>query len=624
MTRLQGLSPEGSGHVVINSAPLGKGGEGSVFEVTSHTLSHLPPASSLVAKIYHQPQEGDREKKVMTMITAPPHSTSVAWANCLLRDDKGSFVGFLMPKIDMVNNKTWAQLSHLADRRKTSAEFDVRYAIMACRNLASAMNSIHNAGHAVGDVNESNIMVSNSAQVTIVDTDSAQVKAHDGTIYPCLVGKPDYTAPELTHGSLKNHQRTVATDVFGYAVAVFQMLTGGAHPTNGKFLGAGDPPGMVEKIRKGIYPGLSKNAQNFQVLPRVPLMALPSTYRTILRLALSTNPSERPGMVDIINAQDAVLSRLKQCSVVKTHWYDTKDGDTCTWCAWAKTAPSDPWNVNHKPAQPTTKKVASPEQKSLPTVSFGSNDAPIAAKRVSTTPTPTANRTSPVTPSHIPPANSSHTSGYPNTPTATPSTPLSTKSGKKKPSSPYQKPQQVKGKTVFTNSMGQHIVRPSLGVMFKNGQGALATKAFLMELPEIMKPWWVYYRPFPNKVGFWFSPLIILAVALSWFYIIPLIYTVTGLFTHEQLSHSMVYSLGLSIGGTILFGSGFWFSMIPKLRSHKKHFSQYQPHGTFATIGYTFCVSVFYGIGLVLALIACAMLVVVHVITAFLDNLGKK
>src|SRR5699024_5867863 len=76
----------------------------------------------------------------------------------------------------------------------------------------------------VGDVNESNILVASDARVMIIDTDSAQIKDPSGKVYKCLVGKPEYTAPEISHGSLKDHTRTFETDILHIQLQSFKCL----------------------------------------------------------------------------------------------------------------------------------------------------------------------------------------------------------------------------------------------------------------------------------------------------------------------------------------------------------------------------------------------------------------
>src|SRR5690606_7730111 len=126
-----------------------------------------------------------------------------------------------------------------------------RYAYAAVRNLAAAVLAVHGTGHRIGDLNESNIFLGADATVLIVDTDSMQIAARNGVTFPCAVGKPEFTAPELTHGSLRDNPRTVETDIFALAVAAYQLLSGGATPHQGSFdpQSDDDPMGQVERIR---------------------------------------------------------------------------------------------------------------------------------------------------------------------------------------------------------------------------------------------------------------------------------------------------------------------------------------------------------------------------------------
>ena len=58
------------------------------------------------------------------------------------------------------------------------------------------VSAIHDAGYVIGDLNQSNILVTSRGLVTFIDTDSFQVK-EDGRRYLCLVRTPEYVAPEL-------------------------------------------------------------------------------------------------------------------------------------------------------------------------------------------------------------------------------------------------------------------------------------------------------------------------------------------------------------------------------------------------------------------------------------------
>src|SRR5207302_9870021 len=97
-----------------------------------------------------------------------------------------------------------------------------KYFCAAARNIASATAAIHSKGYCVGDLNESNILVGQTnALISLIDCDSFQVRdLSSGKIFPCPVGTPEYTAPELMGNYSQN--RTPETDYFALAVLLFQ------------------------------------------------------------------------------------------------------------------------------------------------------------------------------------------------------------------------------------------------------------------------------------------------------------------------------------------------------------------------------------------------------------------
>jgi DNA-binding helix-hairpin-helix protein with protein kinase domain len=144
---------------------LGRGGEACVYAV--------PSDNDFVAKIYHKPTTAHAEK-LQAMLANPPENPtaslghiSIAWPEDLLRaaDGKNSILGFLMPRIqgmrpiiDFYNPRT---------RRQHCPLFNYQYLLRTARNLAAAFAALHASGYCIGDVNESNILVSDTALVTL-------------------------------------------------------------------------------------------------------------------------------------------------------------------------------------------------------------------------------------------------------------------------------------------------------------------------------------------------------------------------------------------------------------------------------------------------------------------------
>ncbi|MBD0263655.1 MAG: hypothetical protein ICV78_13305, partial [Tolypothrix sp. Co-bin9] len=231
---------------------LGRGGEACIYAV--------PNDGNLVAKVYHKPTE-QHARKLLAMLANPPENPtaslehiSIAWPYETLKAVDGSdrIVGFLMPRIrgmrpaiDFYNPRT---------RREHCPLFNYQYLLRTARNLAAAFAALHNSGYCVGDVNESNIMVSDTALVTLVDTDSFQVRdANQNIIFRCQVGKPEFTPPELQNKIFAQYDRAIAHDLFGLGVLIFQLLMEGTHPFSGIYQGIPEPPPYEARIAAGHF-----------------------------------------------------------------------------------------------------------------------------------------------------------------------------------------------------------------------------------------------------------------------------------------------------------------------------------------------------------------------------------
>ena len=73
--------------------------------------------------------------------------------------------------------RTVSLLEVFNPRRRVTVlpQFDRRYLLRTARNLAAAISALHSSGYVAGDLNESNILVTPTALVTLIDTDSFQV-----------------------------------------------------------------------------------------------------------------------------------------------------------------------------------------------------------------------------------------------------------------------------------------------------------------------------------------------------------------------------------------------------------------------------------------------------------------
>src|SRR4051794_11459638 len=106
----------------------------------------------------------------------------------------GTPQGLLMPRV------RGYQEAHLLytpkSRRAAFPEAQFPFLVHASINIARAFATVHEAGQVIGDVNHGNLLVSSDARVTLIDCDSFEITDGNAT-FPCLVGVPTYTPPEL-------------------------------------------------------------------------------------------------------------------------------------------------------------------------------------------------------------------------------------------------------------------------------------------------------------------------------------------------------------------------------------------------------------------------------------------
>ncbi len=278
---------------------IGGGGEGDVFAVTGQT--------GLIAKIYTAPTR-EAGEKLARMVARPPGEregidghVNLAWPSELLygTGNTTSPIGFLMPHV--ARAVPLLEVFNPRLRASVLPDFDRRYLFRTARNLAAVLATLHQAGYVVGDVNESNILVSPSALVSFIDCDSFQVQAtRNGSVvtYPCPVGKLEYTAPELQGKIFRQEMRQPEADRFGLGVLIFQLLMEGRHPFAGTWTGSGEPPSVGEKIRRGCFPYADKPVCPIEPPLNAALLAtLPPDVAALMRRCFiegHRQPSRRP------------------------------------------------------------------------------------------------------------------------------------------------------------------------------------------------------------------------------------------------------------------------------------------------------------------------------------------
>jgi DNA-binding helix-hairpin-helix protein with protein kinase domain len=305
---------------------LGQGGEGAVYAVANR------PGS--VAKIYaRRPDEhASRKLSAMVQLGTEELATLAAWPQNLLHDARtGNVVGFLMPRVDL--HHEIHKLYGPADRKLAFPDAGWAFLARAARNLAAAFDAVHRHGHVIGDVNQGNVVVSRQATVRLIDCDSFQI-THLGRSYPCRVGVPLFTPPELQGKKLDDIVRTPEHDRFGLAVLIFHLLFMGRHPFAGRHPQRAIPvetalrEGLFAFGREGMLAGVEAPPYSLRLRDVTPTVA-DLFERAFGRDAIAGAP--RPTAGEWLGTLEMLEGRLITCGDDPRHAHSQPNG-SCPWC----------------------------------------------------------------------------------------------------------------------------------------------------------------------------------------------------------------------------------------------------------------------------------------------------
>ena len=249
---------------------LGSGGQAEVFAIEGK--------KELAAKIYRNAPGPIERAKLEWMIAHPPAPAGlpgvlIAWPQDLLLDDHGRLIGILLPRVEHGVPLITAFNPRL--RAQKLPHYQRAQLLLVAQRLATLVETMHQSGYVIGDLNESNVLISSRGEVVLIDTDSFQVRAlRDGKVitYRSPVGKPDYTAPEIQGVSFHSVDRSFEHDRFALAVLIFQLLMDGRHPYAGRWLGSDDAPTLEKSIRQGLFP-YSRPSAVMQPPPQAPALS---------------------------------------------------------------------------------------------------------------------------------------------------------------------------------------------------------------------------------------------------------------------------------------------------------------------------------------------------------------
>ena len=254
----------------------------------------------------------------------------------------------------MIGRKPAHQLYSPAGRKNVFPRATYPMLVHTSRNVAAAIKIVHKSGCVVGDINHSGVLVSDDATIVLIDSDSFQF-TYNGRVFPCKVGVPEFTPPELQGKDLSRVTRTTNHDNFGLAVLIFYILMMGRHPFAGRFLGQGDMP-MERAIAEYRFAySARRGATQMEPPPNVPtLLDLPLGIADAFERAFGPagTASTRADPSEWATLLEKAAGELVPCSVVASHHF-FRTAKTCPWCRMESAYPGFqafvPFNLGQAP-----------------------------------------------------------------------------------------------------------------------------------------------------------------------------------------------------------------------------------------------------------------------------------
>lgn len=302
---------------------LGSGGEGEVYALASR--------GDLAVKIYKENVRFARESKVRAMVDGQLSSRTslVAFPSAIATDSSGRFLGFVMRLVG--GYRPLHELYSPKSRKLQFPKADYRFLVRVAQNVARAVATVHQAGCIIGDLNHSGVLVGADATVALIDADSFQFKL-GGRSFPCVVGVPEFTPPELQGTNLAQIERTPAHDNFGLAVAIFQLLAMGKHPYAGRYSGADLTLGEAIAQHRFAF-SVNRRNETLTIPPPGSMLLndFPSPIAQAFEASFGRDPHSRPSPEAWVNLLGSLEVGLRKCSALPTHYFPGSSSG-CTWC----------------------------------------------------------------------------------------------------------------------------------------------------------------------------------------------------------------------------------------------------------------------------------------------------
>jgi len=211
-----------------------KGGEGIVYKVSNGNL----------CKIYHKEKITDlRIEKLKLMQLNQIKIANVMWPESVLYNINKEPVGCLIKEASS-DCKDMLRIFNRPLQEQYFPNFKRKDLVNLCIKILRTFERLHYYNVIVGDVNPSNILVTPQGVPYFIDTDSYQIEK-----FPCPVGKPHFTSPDIQHIRLDQILQNQEHENFAIISLIFMTLLPGKAPFS--YIGGGSP---AENVRKRNFP----------------------------------------------------------------------------------------------------------------------------------------------------------------------------------------------------------------------------------------------------------------------------------------------------------------------------------------------------------------------------------
>jgi DNA-binding helix-hairpin-helix protein with protein kinase domain len=329
---------------------VGSGSTSDVYAVYEHQISSLylthasddaDIATRYVAKLWRElPIHEEQVRKLRYMVRNKityKTQQGIVWPEYLLlrntdTTDEASVyddipytndmvIGYIMPRI--LGAFPLYKLIDPTERGSLPFEYkDMRFLYHISCNLARAFYALHQQHHVMGDANPTNMLVTPSGEINLIDCDSFQIQRNQSEYYPA--NKQSSSNKFLIDISASN-------DLVNLAILIFQLLMQGAHP----FVGYNSSSELIDSTSlrsQRIFTFMHPAYTPLGVTP--PIECLPDEIQQLCLTAFTNQPQMPPSAVVWVKTLKLQATQLDACENNPLHYHIA--GLPCAECEWQK------------------------------------------------------------------------------------------------------------------------------------------------------------------------------------------------------------------------------------------------------------------------------------------------